>query len=75
MKENRNMEIIELKTRNFENSKNKLKEFSEQTQTDLELVRVRTEGNFVDVISKGVFGFFEHSVTGKELNELAEKKK
>lgn len=73
MKENRNMEIIELKTRNFENSKNKLKEFSEQTQTDLELVRVRTEGNFVDVISKGVFGFFEHSVTGKELNELAEQ--
>ena len=69
---NHNMEnrIIKIDKHNFEISKNRLKKFSEHTKTDLELDKVRTGGDFLDVWSKGIFGFFNHSVTGKELNEL-----
>ena len=63
-------ETMKIDKHNFEISKNRLKNFSEQTKTDLELDKVRTGGDFLDVWSKGIFGFFNHSVTGKELNEL-----
>lgn len=63
-------ETMKIDKHNFEISKNRLKKFSEQTKTDLELDKVRTGGDLLDVWSKGIFGFFNHSVTGKELNEL-----
>ncbi len=63
-------EIMKIETHKFERSKNNLKEFSEQTKTYLELNKVRTNGNFLDILSKGLFGINNHSVTGKELNEL-----
>ena len=61
-------ETMKIDKHNFEISKNRLKKFSEQTKTDLELDKVRTGGDLLDVWSKGIFGFFNHSVTGKELN-------
>lgn len=64
MKENRNTELIEIKTHNFEISKNKLKNFSEETQTDFELDRVKNNDDI------DIFKWFDHGVTGKELNNL-----
>lgn len=63
-------ETMKIDKHNFEILKNRLKKFSEQTKTDLEIDKVRTGGDLLDVCSKGIFGFFNHSVTGKELNEL-----
>lgn len=53
-------EIIE--KHNFELIKKRLKEFSEKTQSELEIKRVEEDGWF----------FFDHNVTGKELNERLE---
>ena len=53
-------EIIE--KHNFELIKKHLKEFSEKTQSELEIKRVEEDGWF----------FFDHNVTGKELNERLE---
>ena len=64
MKENRNTELVEIKTHNFEISKNKLKNFSEETQTDFELDRVKNNDDI------DIFKWFDHGVTGKELNKL-----
>jgi hypothetical protein len=46
----------------FDENKRKIKEFSEQAINDLELSRVETSG--------GLFGWFDHNVTGDELNQL-----
>lgn len=46
----------------FDAAKNKIKVFSEQTQTNAELSRVETSG--------GLFGAFKHKVTGEEMNDL-----
>lgn len=46
----------------FDNAKNQLKVFSEQTQAVPELSKVDSTG--------GLFGWFDHKVTGDELNEL-----
>lgn len=51
-----------IKTHDFEASKNQLKVFSEQTQTDLELRKVDISGGFL--------GLGDHKVTGYELNVL-----
>ena len=64
MKEDRNTELVEIKTHNFEISKNKLKNFSEETQTDFELDRVKNNDDI------DIFKWFDHGVTGKELNKL-----
>ena len=53
-------EIIE--KHNFELIKKRLKEFSEKTQSELEIKRVEEDSWF----------FFDHNVTGKELNERLE---
>lgn len=51
-----------IKTHDFEASKNQLKVFSEQTPTDLELLKVDISGGFL--------GLGDHKVTGYELNSL-----
>ena len=56
--------LTKIETHNFEISKNKLKKFSEQTQTDFELNRVKNHDD-IDILK-----WFDHGVTGKELNEL-----
>lgn len=60
-------EIIEyqkynINTHDFENSKNEIKKFSEKTKANPELSSVSTSG--------GLFGWFDHKVTGDELNEV-----
>ena len=56
------MNELTIQTHNFEESKHQLKIFSEQTTTDLELRKVDSSG--------GLFGLFDHRVTGDELNNL-----
>ena len=51
-----------IKKHDFEESKNQLKVFSEQTPKDLELRKVEISGGF--------FGLGDHTVTGNELNSL-----
>lgn len=55
---------IEIKRRNFEVAKNRLKEFSEKTEAELEIDKVRTDGGFL--------GLGDHKVTGFELNRRIE---
>ena len=54
------MNEIAIKQHNFEIAKNRLKEFSEKTETNFELKGVDTDG---------FFPFSDHRVTGKEFNE------
>ena len=56
------MNELAIKTHDFERSKNQLKEFSQQTPTDLELRKVNISGGFL--------GLGDHKVTGYELNSL-----
>ena len=58
-------EILEIETYNFEISKNKLKTFSERTQTNIELSKVKN--------NSGLFGLFDYNVTGKDLNNLTDQ--
>ena len=58
------MDEIEIKKHDFEQAKNRLKEFSEKTEAELEIDKVRTEG--------GLFGWSDHKVTGYELNRRLE---
>lgn len=53
------MNEIAIKQHNFEIAKNRLKEFSEKTETNFELKGVDTDG---------FFPFSDHRVTGQELN-------
>ena len=54
------MNEIAIKQHSFEIAKNRLKEFSEKTETNFELKGVDTDG---------FFPFSDHRVTGKEFNE------
>lgn len=55
-----NNEII--KPHSFEDAKNHIQTFSNRTSLDLELSRVSSSG--------GLFGWFDHKVTGDELNNV-----
>jgi len=59
-------EIMKIEKHNFEDSKNKLKKFSEQTQKDLNLKKVEEKGELFWI----KIDFLDRNVTGKELNEL-----
>ena len=54
------MNEIAVKRHSFDVAKNRLKEFSEKTEAELEIDKVRTEGGFL--------GLGDHKVTGYELN-------
>lgn len=55
------MDEIAIKKHNFDFAINRLKEFSEKTDAELEIDKVRTDGGFL--------GLGDHKVTGDELNE------
>lgn len=55
----------EIQTRNFQKHKNALKKFSEIIPSSPDLPTVATDG--------GLFGWFDHKVTGSELNYLTDK--
>lgn len=59
------MNTLEINKRNFDNAKNQLKEFSEKIPDAITLPPVPT--------SSGLFDWFEHNVTGAELNDQTEK--
>ena len=54
------MNEIAVKRHSFDVAKNRLKEFSEKTEAELEIDKVRTDGGFL--------GLGDHKVTGYELN-------
>ncbi|MGP1598460.1 hypothetical protein [Peptoanaerobacter stomatis] len=54
------MNEIAIKKHSFDLAKNRLKEFSEKTEAELEIDKVKTDGDF--------FGLGDHKVTGYELN-------
>lgn len=54
------MNEIVIKRHSFDLAKNRLKEFSEKTEAELEIDKVRTDGGFL--------GLGNHKVTGYELN-------
>ena len=56
------MNELIIQTHNFEKAKNQLKEFSKTKPEELALKEVDIEG--------GLFNWFEHKVTGQELNNL-----
>lgn len=58
------MNEITIKKHSFDLAKNRLKDFSKQTDTELEIKRVKTEGGFL--------WLGDHKVTGDELNERLE---
>ena len=58
------MNEITIKRHSFDLAKNRLKKFSEKTEAELEIDKVRTEGGF--------FGLGDHKVTGYELNSRLE---
>lgn len=58
------MNEIAVKRHSFDVAKNRLKEFSEKTEAELEIDKVRTDGGF--------FGLGDHKVTGYELNRRLE---
>lgn len=58
------MNEIAIKRHNFDLAKNRLKEFSEKTEAELEIDKVRTDGGFL--------GLGDHKVTGYELNRRLE---
>lgn len=53
-----------IKRHSFDQAKNRLKEFSEKTEAELEIEKVRTDGGFL--------GLGNHKVTGNEFNERLE---
>ncbi|HEM3527392.1 hypothetical protein [Streptococcus suis] len=58
------MNEIEIKSHSFDLAKNRLKEFLENTEAELEIKKVRTSGDFL--------GLGDHMVTGYELNQRLE---
>ena len=58
------MNEIAIKRHNFDLAKNRLKEFSQKTEAELEINKVRTDGGFL--------GLGDHKVTGYELNSRLE---
>lgn len=67
------MEELVIKNHDFEDAKLAIKEFSEQTTTDLDLKRVDDKKGFGEWLGDAIFGGglgTNHKVTGEELNEL-----
>lgn len=64
LNEDKTSNEIEIKRHTFEVAKNRLKEFSEKTEAELEIDKVRTDGGFL--------GLGDHKVTGFELNRRIE---
>lgn len=58
------MNEIVIKRHSFDLAKNRLKEFSEKTEAELEIDKVRADGGFL--------GLGDHKVTGYELNRRLE---
>lgn len=58
------MNEISIKRHSFDIAKNRLKEFSEKTEAELEIDKVKTDGGFL--------GLGDHKVTGSELNRRLE---
>lgn len=58
------MNEIAIKKHSFDRAKNRLKEFSEKTEAELEIDKVQTDGGFL--------GLGDHKVTGYELNRRLE---
>lgn len=58
------MNKLEIKRHSFDLAKNRLKEFSQKTEAELAIDRVRTDGGFL--------GLGDHKVTGYELNNRLE---
>ena len=58
------MNEIAIKRHSFDLAKNRLREFSEKTEAELEIDKVRTDGGFL--------GLGDHKVTGYELNRRLE---
>ncbi|WP_455543481.1 hypothetical protein [Intestinibacter sp.] len=58
------MNEVAIKRHSFDLAKNRLKEFSEKTEAQLEIDKVRTDGGFL--------GLGDHKVTGYELNRRLE---
>lgn len=58
------MNEIVIKRHSFDLAKNRLKEFSEKTEAELAIDKVKTDGKF--------FGLGDHKVTGYELNKRLE---
>lgn len=56
------MDELTIQTHDFNNAKQQLKEFSEKISSSVDLQTVDTNG--------GLFNWFEHNVTGNELNKL-----
>lgn len=58
------MNEVAIKRHSFDIAKNRLKEFSEKTEAELEIDKVQTDGGFL--------GLGDHKVTGYELNNRLE---
>ena len=58
------MNELDIKRHSFDLAKNRLKEFSEKTEAELAIDRVKTDGGFL--------GLGDHKVTGYELNNRLE---
>lgn len=58
------MNELDIKRHSFDLAKNRLKEFSEKTEAELAIDRVKTDGGFL--------GMGDHKVTGYELNNRLE---
>ena len=58
------MDKIVIKRHNFDQAKNRLKEFSEKTEAEMAIDKVSTDGGFL--------GLGDHKVTGRELNTRLE---
>lgn len=57
--------VLNLKEHDFQKAKDSLKEFTNTAKKELDLTKVST--------SAGLFGIFNHKVTGGELNQLTSK--
>lgn len=67
------MSELVIQYHNFENAKEELKKFSEQTVTDLDLKKVNNSKDVGEFIGDWFFGRgigLNHKVTGEELNDL-----
>lgn len=67
------MNELTIQYHDFENAKNEIKKFSEQTPTGLDLNKVDDSKSVGEFVSDFVFGRgigLDHKVTGEELNEL-----
>lgn len=67
------MNDVIIKKHDFEQVKNEIKEFSEQTTPDLDLIKVDDSKNIGEIIGDIFLGRgfgLDHNVTGEELNEL-----